>query len=131
MSSGSAQRPTSHARRGSVMPVVEAGWRCRRDPSHTRRRTTGTGCYDCHIAANRERAARRRRQNRSFVERFLLSDRFEDVKVTPAARAYLAAFDATLAADRGGDSRKYRAALIAKAAALEQLQDERPLKGGE
>lgn len=46
-----------------------------------------------------------------------------DIRLTPAIRAYLAAFDEYLKARQAGDSRAARQAAHAKAAALEHVEN--------
>lgn len=110
----------------SRVAAVDVGWRCRRDPSHTRRRTSGVGCYECHILANRARAARRREQDRNLTWALLSSDRFADIRLTPAVREYLTAFDAYLEAAKTGLPAEVKSAEQAKAMALERLTDTEP-----
>lgn len=68
-------------------------WQCRRCGS-AERRPGGKGCAECNRRTAREQAARLRQAR--GVER--------DIKITPAMRAYLAAFDRYLAAGKSGDT---------------------------
>lgn len=64
---------------------AEPRWQCGRCGSFERR-TTSTGCAACHREASRRRKAEDR-----------------DIVVTPAIRAYLAAFDAYLKDSPGAE----------------------------
>jgi hypothetical protein len=87
---------------------VTTATRCRRCGS-TERRPNNKGCVPCHRNASRAQWRRRLEAEQNFP-------------ITPAMRAYLAAFDAYLAAVKTGDPRELQATTAARRQSLARLE---------
>lgn len=102
-------------------------WKCRRCGSRDRR-PGGKGCAECH-----RRGAARLRRGAGIPVRPPAKPKPEThpdgFEITPAMRAYLAAFDAYLMASKARDTRLVRFAEAARRQTLNTLEAQSQQKG--
>jgi hypothetical protein len=100
-------------------------WQCTKCGS-TERRTTSTGCAECHRRYQRAKTPRKHpgltnAESRLFSR--LLADPFDDITITQPMRAYLKAFDAYLTAGKAGALRTLRHTRTARRLTLARLEE--------